>query len=365
VEKSTKKLISLYKKSYQPEIMGQVIGVVYLWTGAKMPEKIKKLVLASAEADEWAREDEEREDRVYDLIKAVKAHKPGRRVELREEGVFEKTSGATQGLGSYGGWWSKTIMGGDTPLDLLAVVAEVVGAKFDCDAPDERNFHCWDMRASQFEAPGVTNRMVAAYTALKQRDSWNAPILGQVIGATYLWTGARIPAAIAGIVLEAARADQWANEGDQERQKYIGELMGAIQQHKPGQRVDLEEEGLFTKMAKLGVSGFGASPGKWTSDNGKWSIEIAGANWHEDWYPDADGYIRDNRTGQEVWFTAVSRRWGHNFMVEDLKLSLATGPDVPAYVEKKASELANLAMIASRNRKTPKRKSVAGWGRPW
>jgi hypothetical protein len=95
---------------------------------------------------------------------------------------------------------------------------------------------------------------------------------------------------------------------------------------------------------------------QWTSKNKKWRVSIAGAQW-DTLYPEADGYIEELRSNTSLWFLVHSRRQ-RTYRVEDLELDLGFtyGIEVPAYVEQKAIELANLAIIDA--------KKAAG-GRPY
>lgn len=101
-----KKLIKRYKRTgYNKDVMGQVIGVIYLWTGAEMPEKIRQIALDAAAADAWAREGgEDRERRIHDFRQAILEHRSGQRTELKDEGLVRTMlDKAMGGLGSFAG----------------------------------------------------------------------------------------------------------------------------------------------------------------------------------------------------------------------------------------------------------------------
>lgn len=119
---------------------------------------------------------------------------------------------------------------------------------------------------------------------------------------------------------------------------------------------------------------------RWTSDNGKWEVEITDARCSKRHAPEAEGYITDRRLRQynSAWFV-VSSRGGVscvNYYPEQLKLDVSTFgtslTEVPKYVRDKAVELANLAIIDARDshgvwwsqayRKPGKPKAMVGWG---
>lgn len=150
------------------------------------------------------------------------------------------------------GWWSTTILGGDTPLDYLGNIAHVLGVPCTYDDPkrypkDVDAFHCYLFTQERLESPDATKKLIALY----QRTGYLQEIMGQVIGTVYLWTGAKMPEKIKKLVLASAKADEWARE-DEERADHIYAFTKAVKMHKRGQRVELSEEGLFERMQKLG-----------------------------------------------------------------------------------------------------------------
>jgi hypothetical protein len=269
---------------------------------------------------------------------------------------------------SYGGWWSKTILGGDTPLDYLGNIAHVLGVP--CTYDDKRfegaeEFHCYMFTREQLESPDATKKLLALY----KKTGYQREIMGQVIGTVYLWTGAKMPKKIKDLVIASAKADEWARE-DAEREDRIYDLIKAVKAHKPGQRVELREEGLFQKFREAGFTGFGAPRRlKWTSKNKKWTIRIDAAQW-DTLYPEADGHIEELRSRTPIWFVARSRRQQRAYRVEDLELDLGMtfGIEIPAYVQAKAIELANLAIIDAKEAvggRPYRERDFGGFGRPW
>ena len=138
------------------------------------------------------------------------------------------------------GWWSATIMGGDTPLDYLAVLGKAVGVEFDYD--HENTFHGWP-----FTREALESHLEEVKKSLGKNKYH---IYGQVVGATFLWAGAEMPEELKNRVIKDAEADEWAAEGDSERKKYINAFIQAVKSSEPGKRVDVQDEGLFERVGK-------------------------------------------------------------------------------------------------------------------
>lgn len=65
-----------------------------------------------------------------------------------------------------------------------------------------------------------------------------------------LKTGAKLPKHVIKRIIEAAENDEWAKEGDLEREMYIEKFISAIKAHTPGKRTAVTSEGLFEKLVK-------------------------------------------------------------------------------------------------------------------
>jgi hypothetical protein len=139
------------------------------------------------------------------------------------------------------GWWSATIMGGDSPLDYLGNLAEVCYVNFDVET-DEETFHCF-----RFTRESLEKHTKEIYKSLRECKS---PIYGQVVGAAFLWTGAEMEEALKSRVIGDAQKDEWAAEGDEERKKHIDKFIEEVENHTPGKRVDIDDEGLLENIAK-------------------------------------------------------------------------------------------------------------------
>lgn len=126
-------------------------------------------------------------------------------------------------------WWSEAIMGGDSPLDCLDDLAEVCGVEFDPES--DEGFHCHLFTRAKLEAS-----MDKIKKSLRKSTD---PIYGQVVGATFLWAGAEMPEELKTRVTDDAKKDTWAAEGDVERKRYIDEFIEKVENHKPGERVEI------------------------------------------------------------------------------------------------------------------------------
>jgi len=85
------------KQSYQPEISLQVLAVMIMQVGAKMPQYMKKAFIRAANKDEWAREDES--SRITEMVRLMRRivaypEHGGLKVEWDEPGLM-LTMGAT------------------------------------------------------------------------------------------------------------------------------------------------------------------------------------------------------------------------------------------------------------------------------
>jgi hypothetical protein len=133
-------------------------------------------------------------------------------------------------------------MGGDSPLDFLYPLAEAVGVECDFDT-DEETFHGFPFTRELLEGS-----LKEIYKSLREHKDC---IYGQVVGATFLWAGAEMPEELKSRVIADAEKDEWAASGDEERKRYIHDFIEAVENHEPGQRVELSTEGLFERMAKV------------------------------------------------------------------------------------------------------------------
>ena len=147
------------------------------------------------------------------------------------------------------GWWSCSIMGGDTPLDYVGTIAKVVfGLDHDYDVEPE-TFFGFLFTKEMLEKEGVHDKIQKAIPQWMREDT----IFGQVVGAIYLWTGARMPQSIKENVLHHAKEELAGTEkgwhNPEEREMYLRDFIEKVEKHwEGGERVDLPFEGLMDKI---------------------------------------------------------------------------------------------------------------------
>ncbi len=82
----------LVKAAGNDAIMWHVLGVIIMWTGAEMSDRIRKMVIKAANGDPWANEEgwsSERGKHVEAFVKTVEGYKPGARVEVDYESLWD------------------------------------------------------------------------------------------------------------------------------------------------------------------------------------------------------------------------------------------------------------------------------------
>jgi hypothetical protein len=149
------------------------------------------------------------------------------------------------------GSWSETIMGGDTPLDYLAVLGEAVGAVFDYDDESTPEFHGWHITREMLEVDDIQAKLRDAHASVG-----NDYIFGQVVGAVFLWAGARMSDEIKlGVKVcaehELNQIEKTGWTDPERRAGFLRDLIEKVEEHKTGERVELADEGLFENMAKM------------------------------------------------------------------------------------------------------------------
>lgn len=90
-----KKMEKYCTKAYTPEIAYQVLGVILMATGAKIPKTLKNKIVHAAQNDEWAlSKDEERISFIQSYIAALNNYTDGTPVSTTVEGLFQKMNEA-------------------------------------------------------------------------------------------------------------------------------------------------------------------------------------------------------------------------------------------------------------------------------
>ena len=134
------------------------------------------------------------------------------------------------------GWWSATVMGGDSPLDIEGELKDVCGKTYeDVLDRDTINEHLDELGHS-----------ISLYQV--EQD-----IAGQVLGVLIMAAGANMPDSIRSTVIACAEADEWMADGDSERTAYITDFIKKVRSYPKNGclPVTLANEGLLSKLSTV------------------------------------------------------------------------------------------------------------------
>ena len=140
------------------------------------------------------------------------------------------------------GWWSCTVMGGDTPMDFNADLIETAGVDYEY-FQDELKF---DLTSIKDDLHRRLNEMIM-YCEGHHFDDRN--IAFQVLGSVLMEAGVLIPDSVKKKIITGAREDEWALE-DSERKQYMNAFIAQVEVY-DGTPTEIAYEGLFDKFAEL------------------------------------------------------------------------------------------------------------------
>lgn len=135
------------------------------------------------------------------------------------------------------GWWSATVMGGDTPCDYIYDLEQAAMINMD-DEPSLRI-----MREA------INLHLKEVFDAAKNLDD---PIAAQVLGVFIITNGAKMTEEIREFIIQGCNSDEWAKE-DAERRKFVSHFRRQIRRYPSKGSVrgyTVAYEGLFQKMAE-------------------------------------------------------------------------------------------------------------------
>lgn len=156
------------------------------------------------------------------------------------------------------GWWSTTIMGGDEPLDHLAMIRDIILEKTDITLNEDRE-RGFDGSLYPLEAladyPDEVGKLRQAFESsldelMAMHRYGDEGILLQVIGSVAMALGADLPARVREQIIKASQDDESAR-GNAERKSHIDAFVEALKDHVPGKQWFEGTEGLFDRMAKM------------------------------------------------------------------------------------------------------------------
>lgn len=139
------------------------------------------------------------------------------------------------------GWWSATIMGGDTPLDAEGCLYNTCGLTFEDyfeggKTPEEVNEAVSSNVAKMIDAVGAND------------DDWHPGVYAQVLGVIVMRHGCNpededVKRALK-VAKKGAEADDWE---DEERHAYIKSYINQLENY-DGTPQEPKSEGLFEKL---------------------------------------------------------------------------------------------------------------------
>lgn len=142
------------------------------------------------------------------------------------------------------GWWSATIMGGDSPCDQRCVFEDIVMKV------NKLKHNGFD---DQVEfTPAHVNKAATKLLAQAKKDnddSYDQGIAGQVLGVFMMENGATISASTKAFIIESARMDEWAQE-EAERKRYINKFIKQVQTYKAKKPKHVPYESLGQKLVE-------------------------------------------------------------------------------------------------------------------
>lgn len=141
------------------------------------------------------------------------------------------------------GWWSTTIMGGDTPLDYQGELTDIISGGY-----LTRN----DITAAQFENMDEVFVNGKIESLVKSKD--DKSIMYQVLMVMAMRVGAKLSSKLKLLAISNIRNDEWQFE-DSERKQAIDNLIQTLNQYDGSVRVDVKSEGLFEVFNKHQADG--------------------------------------------------------------------------------------------------------------
>jgi len=143
------------------------------------------------------------------------------------------------------GWWSATIMGGDSPLDYLGVICDRMGAPFDYDRGE--GLHGYHFSRNDLE------KNMDAIVKMIEKEKWEQSVYWQVLGVMIMASGAKAGQTLKNRIIREAKSDPWMTEDGpkSERAHHINDFIKAMKSHRAGRVTRLTDEGLFQALAKI------------------------------------------------------------------------------------------------------------------
>lgn len=141
------------------------------------------------------------------------------------------------------GWWSTTIMGGDTPLDYQSDLTDIISGGYLTGN---------DITAAQLENMDEVFVNGKIESLVKNKD--DRSIMYQVLMVMAMRVGAKLSSKLKLLAISNIRNDEWQFE-DSERKEVIDNLIQTLNQYDGSIRVKVKSEGLFEVFNKHQADG--------------------------------------------------------------------------------------------------------------
>lgn len=149
------------------------------------------------------------------------------------------------------GWWSATILGGDTPLDYLGDFASELNLSDTENGIPE--LYGYEFSKEILNKKENLNKLVRYADSIK--DVEYRSIAYQVLGVILMGTGSKISGTLKEKIISYAKKDEWYQNKTPDRVKYIENFIDCVRTYKDGNPVLVKQEGLFETIAEKIASG--------------------------------------------------------------------------------------------------------------
>lgn len=142
------------------------------------------------------------------------------------------------------GWWSTTIMGGDSPLDYLSNIGGALGFG---------NENTWKRSVSR--TCDILNRTPVKYFLDYYAQTGNDPVCAQVIAHIHMAVGAPLAQELRDLAIAACENEDVSTWREPlERKAHLTVFAEEVRSYDNKTPFETTEEGLFDAMHKLGAS---------------------------------------------------------------------------------------------------------------
>lgn len=142
------------------------------------------------------------------------------------------------------GWWSHTVLGGDPPLDIIAVMEEKL-KHYDVEVD------LYPTTELRFEDEFHSLKQLLLTTDWKEifgeRGYFTDEITYTVFASVYMAIGIPVPDDLTAKAIQEAQNDEWA-ESNETRKLYMDAFIDALRNYDASQPMFERTEGLFHKL---------------------------------------------------------------------------------------------------------------------